>query len=270
MATVDSGKHRRPEPVTQARAGMPSSPAGLLEVPADAAGLATGDGPDWLGGAGPWPQWDGPPSLLHPDHPSAPVPRVRSEAAERAAEKEAAHLRAVLLSLSEQLSQMADYLAENLTSPGGAQAPAAAAKAAPVTVPGPAHHARPATRPARPLVTPTRPATRHARPATRPALPVRRDVRPVTKPARSTTRPSTGAQGRQARAARKMVALLAALATVGVVSGAAELVLHGGPFFIFRANGAGASETGPVENQGPGQPDSPGAHHVPAPPKHAK
>jgi len=239
MTTVDSGRHRRPEPETQAPAGMPSSPAALLEVPVDV--------------AGPWPRWDAPPSLLHPDHPSAPVPRVRSEAAE----EEAARLRAVMLSLSEQLSQMAAYLTENLASPG-----AVAARPA-----GPS--ARPA-RPARPLTRPARPATRHARPATRPALPGRRHARPVTKPARSTTRPTTGAQGRQARAARKMVALVAALATVGVVTGATELALHGGPFFIFRANGAGATETGPVENQGPGQPDAPGAHHAPAPPKHAK
>jgi hypothetical protein len=33
------------------------------------------------------------------------------------------------------------------------------------------------------------------------------------------------------------------------------------PFFVFRANGAGASLTGLKENQGPGQPDAPGAHH---------
>jgi hypothetical protein len=233
MTTVDPGKHRRPEAVTQAPAGMPSSPAALLEMPVDA-----------------WPRWDASPSLLHPDHPSAPVPRVRSEAAE----EEAARLRAVILSLSEQLGQMAAYLTENLASPGGAAARPAA----------------PATRPARPLTRPARPATRHARPAGRPALPGRRPARPVTKPAGSTTRPTTGAQGRQARAARKMVALVAALATVGVVTGGTELALHGGPFFIFRANGAGATETGPVENQGPGQPDAPGAHHAPAPPKHAR
>ena len=63
-----------------------------------------------------------------------------------------------------------------------------------------------------------------------------------------------------------MVALLAVMVTLGVASGATELALHGVPFFVFRANGAGASETGPVENQGPGQPDAPGAHH--APPAH--
>jgi hypothetical protein len=211
MVTVDAGRHRRPESVMQARAGMPLSPAG-------------------------WPRWDAGSPLMHPDHPSAPVPRVRSETAEQ----EAARLRAVIVSLSDQLSQMAAHLTEDLAAP--------------------------ATRPTRSITRPARPATRHARPARL----TTRHARPVTKPATSTTRPTTGAQGRQARAARKMVALLAALATVGVASGAAELALHGGPFFIFRANGAGASETGPVENQGPGQPDAPGAHHVPAPPRHAK
>jgi hypothetical protein len=180
-----------------------------------------------------------------------------------AAEQEAAYLRAVVLSLSEQLSQVATYLTENLASPGAAAALGAAAGTALVMAPQVTRPERPATRPVRSLTRPAGPPTRHARPA-------RRHARPVTKPATSTTRPTTGVQGRQARAARKMVALLAALATVGAASGAAEFALHGGPFFIFRANGAGATETGPVENQGPGQPDAAGAHHAPAPPKHAK
>ena len=332
MVTFDPGKHRRPEPETQAPAGMPISQAGLLRAPVDVlGGPATDDGATWApeydrmserrdlagaarravnqrpaltdparppSGAGPRPRWAAPPSLLHPDHPSAPVPRVRvplapgadragrgparSRAAEQdaaailreaaairaAAERDAAHLRAVILELSQQLSQMAAYATENLASPKGAQA--GAATAALLAVPPVAFPAGPATRPARPVTRPTRRATRHARPATRPTRPASRHARPVTKPARSTTRPTTGMQGRQALAARKVVALLAAMVTVGVVSGAAELALHGGPFFIFRANGAGASETGPVEDQGPGQPDAPGAHHVPAPPKHAK
>lgn len=190
MVTVAPGKHRRP--------GWP---------PIETA---------------PWPYGEAPP-LLHPDHPSAPVPRVRMPPADT----EAARLRAVMLSLSEQLSQLAACITEDLGSP-----------------------------PEAPVTRPARPASRHAR--------------PVTQPAQAARRPVAGTQGRQARAARKMVALLAALVTVGVVSGATELVLHGGPFFIFRANGAGATETGPVENQGPGQPDSPGAHHAPTPPGHAR
>ena len=74
-----------------------------------------------------------------------------------------------------------------------------------------------------------------------------------------------------------------ALTLAGVATGATELVLHGPAFFVFRANGAGASQTGPEEDQGPGQPNAPGAHHnakvipvktkakvIPAKGKHAK
>ena len=58
-----------------------------------------------------------------------------------------------------------------------------------------------------------------------------------------------------------MTVAFAALSLAGAVTGAAELALHGPAFFIFRANGAGASQTGPEEDQGPGQPNAPGAHH---------
>ena len=83
--------------------------------------------------------------------------------------------------------------------------------------------------------------------------------------------------------ARKVTAALVALTLAGVATGATELVLHGPAFFVFRANGAGASQTGPEEDQGPGQPNAPGAHHnakvipvktkakvIPAKGKHAK
>jgi hypothetical protein len=169
--------------------------------------------------------------------------RQEAIAIREAAEKEAAEMRAAVMSMSEQLSQLAALLA-----PAGAPAG--------LTAPPAARPARPATRPARPATSPARPATSPARPAT-------------TRPGKPAARPGTTSQGRQSRAARKMVALLAVLVTGGVISGATELALHGGPFFIFRANGAGASETGPVENQGPGQPDAPGAHHPP-PAKHQK
>ena len=59
---------------------------------------------------------------------------------------------------------------------------------------------------------------------------------------------------------RKMVAAFVTVSVVGVVAGAAEIALHGFPFFVFRANGAGASLTGLKEDQGPGQPDAPEAH----------
>jgi hypothetical protein len=54
-----------------------------------------------------------------------------------------------------------------------------------------------------------------------------------------------------------MMAVLATLTAVGVVTGTAQLALHGGRFFIFRQNGAGASETGITDNQFPGHPGSP-------------
>ena len=60
---------------------------------------------------------------------------------------------------------------------------------------------------------------------------------------------------------RKMVAAFVTMSVVGVVAGAAEIALHGFPFFVFRANGAGASLTGLKEDQGPGQPDAPGTQH---------
>jgi hypothetical protein len=80
-----------------------------------------------------------------------------------------------------------------------------------------------------------------------------------------------------------MTAALVALTLAGIATGATEVVLHGPAFFVFRANGAGASQTGPKEDQGPGQPNAPGAHHnakvipvkdkakvIPAKGKHAK
>jgi hypothetical protein len=54
-----------------------------------------------------------------------------------------------------------------------------------------------------------------------------------------------------------MMAVLATLAAVGAVTGAAQLALHGPHFFIFRQNGAGASETGITDNQFPGHPGAP-------------
>lgn len=84
-------------------------------------------------------------------------------------------------------------------------------------------------------------------------------VRPPTKPA---ARPGTGSKGRQVRAMRKVVIAFAALCLVGVGGGAAEIALHGFSFFVFRNAGAGAGNSHDLnENQGPGQPDAPGAHH---------
>jgi hypothetical protein len=95
------------------------------------------------------------------------------------------------------------------------------------------------------LTSPGQPA---AKPSARP------DAKPVGRPA---TKPN----GRQVKAMRKMVIALVAVFLVGAISGATEIGLHGYKFFVFRANGAGASLTGPKEDQGPGQPDAPGTHH---------
>jgi len=54
-----------------------------------------------------------------------------------------------------------------------------------------------------------------------------------------------------------MMAVLATVTAVGVIVGTAELALHGPAFFIFRQNGAGASETGITDNQFPGHPGAP-------------
>ena len=104
MVSHVPGSHRRP-------AAAPPDTDGLLPPPLGAAGIAAGaagtsrpgpggmartevlDGavspgpgaflagadPDWPPDPGrvPWAQWDAPPPILHPDHPSAPVPRVR-------------------------------------------------------------------------------------------------------------------------------------------------------------------------------------------------
>lgn len=62
---------------------------------------------------------------------------------------------------------------------------------------------------------------------------------------------------------RKVVIAFVALCLVGVGSGAAEVALHGFGFFVFRNAGAGAGNSRDLgENQGPGQPDAPSAHHA--------
>jgi hypothetical protein len=199
-----------------------------------------------------------------------------------AAELQAARIRAEILKLSADLGGVATSFTEGLlgpakpaTKPAAPAAPAATKPAAPsATEPA----ARLATKPA------TKPA---ARPAPKPAN--RSATAPATKPGVSPRRikPDTQAAGqtknRQVSAARKVTAALVALTLAGVATGATELVLHGPAFFVFRANGAGASQTGPEEDQGPGQPNAPGAHHnakvipvktkakvIPAKGKHAK
>jgi len=104
--------------------------------------------------------------------------------------------------------------------------------------------AQPVTRPAGQLIT---------LPATPPG------ARPAANPR---TRPGTGTKGRQARAMRVAAAVMVALVLVGVACGSTEIALNGLPFFFFRNAGAGAGNSQHLnEDQGPGQPDAPGAQH---------
>jgi hypothetical protein len=195
----------------------------------------------------------------------------QAQATLAAAELQAAKIRAEILKLSADLGGVATSFTEGLLSPAEpATKPAAGPPAklrAQVTA-GVA--APPAAKPG------PKPATRSATaPATKPGVSPRR-IKPDTQTASQT-------KNRQVSAARKVTAALVALTLAGVATGATELVLHGPAFFVFRANGAGASQTGPEEDQGPGQPNAPGAHHnakvipvktkakvIPAKGKHAK
>jgi hypothetical protein len=157
--------------------------------------------------------------------------RLVQQAAEQAAatlaaaEQQAARVRAEILKLSADLGGVASSFTESLLSP-----------------------ARPAAKPA------AKPAARSASaPATKPGVSPRR-IKPETQDAGKT-------KNRQVSAARKVTAAFVALSVAGVATGATELVLHGPAFFVFRANGSGASQTGLEEDQGPGQPNAPGAHH---------
>jgi hypothetical protein len=172
-----------------------------------------------------------------------------------AAEREIAELRANVLAMSDELSRVATYVTESLTSPGQ---PAAS----PPRQAGPQTHTAPAQPPSAPDAKPSAGTGPPAKPAGKPSG--KRGARPASKPAGkpgTTGKPGTSAKGRQISAMHKMVAAFAAVFVVGVVAGSTEVALHGMPFFVFRANGAGASLTGLKENQGPGQPDAPGAHH---------
>jgi hypothetical protein len=178
-----------------------------------------------------------------------------------AAEREVAEIQAAVLKLSTELSEVASHFTTNLLSPAK---PATRPRADPPAVPKAQAAAAVATAPAltEPVAAPT---AKPVRPATKPAA--RTASVPATRPGVSPRRskPATQTDGkpknRQINAARKMTAAVAVLALAGAITGATEVALHGPAFFVFRANGAGASLTGPNEDQGPGQPDAPGAHH---------
>ncbi|HUZ36526.1 MAG TPA: hypothetical protein VMV17_09365 [Streptosporangiaceae bacterium] len=168
---------------------------------------------------------------------------TQAAAIREAAEHEAAELREAVTTMSAELTRVATYVTQNLTIPlEPATRPEAKPSAAPAAKPSAAPAAKPASKPA-------------ARPATKPAS------RPATKPtAPPTARPGT--RPRQFRAMRVTTAAFAALFLFAVVAGTTEIALHGFSFFVFRSAGTGSTPgNGLQENQGPGQPDAPGAHH---------
>jgi hypothetical protein len=181
----------------------------------------------------------------------------------QAAEQEAAQMRAALMAMSDELSRVAAYVSENLGSPSGLATMPAPAIAPPRPVRPALAPAGPATAPVRPAGPATRPdrPVRPAGPGARPAGPA---TRPAARPGKSVGKPDT--KGRQARAGKKMMVALATLTAVGAIVGAAQLVDHGPNFFIFRENGAGASETGLTDNQFPGHPGAPAPEPTATPP----
>jgi hypothetical protein len=168
----------------------------------------------------------------------------QAAAIREAAEREAAEMRAAAQSMSGELHRVAAYVTQNLATPGAP--PAALPATAPNALP-----AGPGTKTARPVAKPARPGTKTARPVAKPA-------RPGTKPASPVARPTTKPANRQAKVMRKMAFAVAAVSVIGAISGTTELAMHGFPFFVLRANGAGAGETGPKEPVNPELPQKAG------------
>jgi hypothetical protein len=206
------------------------------------------------------------------------APEISQAAAEQAAaaltaaEHEAARLRDALAETTAELGRAAASVRENLpdpvklsaepwTGPGGQTTrPAAkpadrpgAESAAALAAPGAAAPDPEGTLPASAAPTVGARRDRSGRPATRRGVSPRRDAKP---------KPAGAGKSRKVSAWHKTVAALVALSLVGVGSAAAEIDLHGLSFFVFRNAGAGAGNARNLnENQGPGQPDAPGARH---------
>jgi hypothetical protein len=169
-----------------------------------------------------------------------------------AAEAQAAEIRATMMKLTTDLTGMAAYVTQSL-----APAPAAAAPRAPAPSAFAPPTARPTTQPvtspaAEPAAGPG--AAPSARPATAPRA--RPGATPTARPA---VKPN--AKSRQHAAVRVMSVFTAAMVLFALTAGGTEVALHGFKFFVFRSAGTGeTSGSGLQENQGPGQPDAPGAH----------
>jgi hypothetical protein len=194
---------------------------------------------------------------------------IRRQAADQAsatlaaAEKAIADRRAEILTMTAELGGMAAYITENLTAPPGTLPPAR-----PLGAPGRATKALPAA-PAPEAAAAAGPAALEAgtrspaKPRPGPA-PAAAPPRPARKPPAKPAEGPGMAKGRQVSAMRKSAAVMAALIVIGAATGASEIGLHGLKFFLFRNAGAGAGNSQDLdENQGPGQPGAPGAHHDP-------
>ena len=191
-----------------------------------------------------------------------------------AAELQAAEIRATMMKLTTDLTGMAAYVTQNLSPAGPTAAPPAPAPSTfspPTAAPG---APRPATKPpadraAAPIAAPAaEPAGGPAAAAPAGGPRARTGTAPGVRPARQpapapTTGPGAKSNGksRQHAAVRVMTIFTAAMVVFALTAGASEVALHGFKFFVFRSTGVG--ETGPnggQEDQGPGQPDAPGAH----------
>ena len=182
-----------------------------------------------------------------------------------AAELQAAEIRATMMKLTTELTGMAAYVTQNLTPAPAAPAPRARAASAfppPASAPPTAKPAtQPVTSPAAELA-----AELGAAPSARPAAAprARPGGTPAARPgATPTARPAgkPNAKSRQHAAVRVMSVFTAAMVLFALTAGGTEVALHGFKFFVFRSAGTGeTSGSGLQENQGPGQPDAPGAH----------
>jgi hypothetical protein len=173
---------------------------------------------------------------------------AEAAAIREAAKRDAADLRAHLTAMAAEMTQVAAYVTESLTSPGLPAVP-------PPPQAGPHTLTTPVELPAGPGTGPAiEPVSRSATaPRTRPG------ARPATKRAAGR---GAKPKPRQYKAMRLTSVATAALVVFAAMAGSAEMGLHGFKFFVFRAAGTGAtSGDGLQENQGPGQPDAPGAHH---------
>jgi hypothetical protein len=180
-----------------------------------------------------------------------------------AAELQAAEIRATMMKLTTELTGMAAYVTQNLTPAPAAPAARACPASAPSAFAPPT--AKPATQPvtgpaAQPAAEPG--AAPSARPAAAPRA--RPGAAPAARPgATPTAQPALkpNAKSRQHAAVRVMSVFTAAMVLFALTAGGTEVALHGFKFFVFRSAGTGeTSGSGLQENQGPGQPDAPGAH----------